>query len=175
MTTGKYARRLLAGVTVAALALGVAGVAAQSGKSAGSAPAVGTAVGTLTVGGATVRLTHAYAGGPIDGSNYVVELTDQALPAAALEAELKYPGQRLLRAGKAQGLMLYVDAKGFVLTAIPFAGEVRGSKMLASVGSLPSFTVARGLVTGAGKMSAADTNQGWSYQASFTAAVRPVK
>ena len=70
-----------------------------------------------------MTLTHAYVGGPIDG-NYIVELTDQALPEASLAAELKFLA-RAASAGKAQGLMLYVDAKGFVITAIPFAGEHR--------------------------------------------------
>jgi hypothetical protein len=160
-----------------ALVSGIAATGAQSGKAATGAPASsGTVTGVLTMGAAAVKLTHVYAAGPVDGDKYVVELTDQALPEAALDAELKYfGGQRLLRSGTAQGLLLYVDAKGFVLTAIPFAGEVRGSKMLASAGSLPSFKVAAGQVTGTGKMTAEDTNQGWSYQAQFTAPLRPAK
>jgi hypothetical protein len=167
----------LAVLVVGVLALGVPGAIAQPGKAATAVPAKpGTATGTLTVGTTPVTLTHAYVGGPIDGGNYIIELTDQALPEASLDAELKFgSGQRLLRSGKAQGLMLYVDAKGFVVTAIPFAGEYRGNKMLASVGSLASFKVAAGQVTGAGKLTAEDTNQSWSYQAQFTATVRPVK
>ncbi|MEO5822390.1 MAG: hypothetical protein ABIT71_17925 [Vicinamibacteraceae bacterium] len=153
---------------------GGAATAGQSGKAAAGAPAAGTVTGTLTVGTTPVTLTHAYVA--LDGDNYIVELTDQALPAASLAAELKFGGgQGLLRSGKAQGLMLYVDGKGFVVTAIPFAGDYRGNKMLSSVGSLVSFKVAAGQASGTGKLSLEDTNQGWSYQAQFTAPVRAVK
>jgi hypothetical protein len=174
MTTDRYTRRTLGVLVVGVLALGVPGAVAQSRKATTGAPArPGTATGTLTVGTTPVALTHAYVGGPFDGGNYIIELTDQVLPEASLAAELKFGGgQGLLRSGKAQGLMLHVDAKGFVMTAIPFAGEYRGNKMLASVGSLASFTVAAGQVTGAGKLTAEDTNQSWSYQAQFTATAR---
>ncbi len=176
MTTGGYARRMLAMTVVGVLALAVPSVLAQSGKAATGPARPGTVTGTLTVGTTPVTLTHAYVGGPIDGGNYIIELTNQALPEASLAAELKFGGgQGLLRSGKAQGLMLYVDAKGFVVTAIPFAGDYRGNKMLSSVGSLASFAVAAGQVTGAGTLTAADTNQSWSYEARFAAPVRPVK
>ncbi len=177
MTRFGRSRWTIPALMIGAMALNARGAEAQPAKASAAAPAKpGTVTGTLTVGGTPVTLTHAYAAGPIDGDKYVVELTDQALPEAALATELKFGGgQGLLRSGKAQGLFLYVDAKGFVVTAIPFAGEVRGNKMLSSVGSLPSFKVAAGQVTGTGKMTTDDTNQGWSYQAQFTAPVRPVK
>jgi hypothetical protein len=176
MTRYGCGRRMLAMTVAGVLALGVPGLLAQSGKVAAAPARPGTASGTLTVGTTPVTLTHAYVGGPFDDGNYLIELTDQALPEASLAAELKFAGgQRLLRTSKASGLMLYVDAKGFVVTAIPLAGDYRGNKMLSSVGSLASFKVAAGQVTGAGKLTAEDTNQSWSYQATFAAAARPVK
>ena len=41
--------------------------------------------------------------------------------------------------------------------------------------ALASFTIAAGQATGAGTLTAEDTNQSWSYQARFAAPVRPVK
>ncbi len=176
MTTRGYTRRMVAMTVVGVLALAGPSVLAQANKATAAPAKPGTATGTLTVGTTPVTLTHAYVGGPFADGNYLIELTDQALPEASLAAELKFGGgQGLLRTGKASGLMLYVNATGFVVTAIPFAGDYRGNKMLSSVGSLASFKVAAGQVTGAGKLTAEDTNQSWSYQATFAAAARPVK
>jgi hypothetical protein len=122
-----------------------------------------------------VRLAHAYVAGPISGI-YVVELTDRPIPEAQLGVELRRGGgQGQLRTGKVQGLLLYVAPDGFVQTAIPFVGDVRGEKMLASVGPLVRFSVSGGKASGVGSLALEKANQGWSYDATFTATVRPVQ
>ena len=135
----------------------------------------GTAAGTLTVGTTTVPLTHAYVAGPTSDL-YVVELTDRPIPEEALAAELRRGGgQGFLRTGKAQGLLFYLSDKGFVVTVIPFAGDLRGEKMLGSLDAFDTFTIAAGQAMGAGAIPAEKTNQGWSFTARFAAPVRPVK
>jgi hypothetical protein len=156
-----------------------AGLAVSTGgaQAPATSPALkpGTASGTLTVGKTTVTLAHAYVAGPTSDI-YIVELTDKPIPDADLGAELKRGGgQRQLRSGAVQGILLYVSPQGFVQTAIPFVGELRGEKMLASVGPLTTFAIAAGQATGVGSIAAAKYNQDWSFQARFAAAVRPVQ
>jgi hypothetical protein len=153
-----------------------AGAQAPAGKAvAGKPAAADTAAGTLKVGATAVTLAHAYVAGPVSGV-YIVELTDQPIPEAQLGAELRRGGgQGQLRSGKVQGLLLYVAPDGFVQTAIPFVGAMRGEKMLASVGPLVRFNVAGGQVSGVGSLSTEKTNQDWSYDAKFTATVRSVQ
>ena len=132
------------------------------------------AVGTLTVGKTTVALTHAYVGTEESGGTvYRILLVDRAIAADAVAKELQRGGgQTLLRTGKMDGIMLLVDDTGFVRTAIPFAGELRGSAMLASVGRLHSFTAKDGVVSGQGALESSQTmKQGWSYSASWKAKV----
>ena len=70
----------------------------------------GIAIGHVDVGTTPVNADPRYVGGPIDGDLYIVELINQALAEASLAAELKLGGgQVLLRTGKAQGLMFYVQ------------------------------------------------------------------
>ena len=173
MTTSTRIRLAAATSLFAVGVLAATPAAAQvaTGKSTGA----GTAMGALKVGTTTVALAHAYVAGPVSGV-YIVELTDRPIPEASLAAELRRGGgQGLLRSGKVQGLLLYVSPEGFVQTAIPFAGDVRGEKMLASVGSLARFTVSGGQMSGVGSLSAEKTNQDWSYDARFTATIRPVQ
>jgi hypothetical protein len=160
----------------AAFAVGVLAVAPVLAQApAGKAAPADSATGTLKIGATAVTLAHAYVAGPVSGV-YVVELTDQPIPEASLAAELRRGGgQGQLRSGKVNGLVLYVAPDGFVQTAIPFAGTVRGEKMLASVGPMIAFSVAGTQARGVGSLSAEKTNQGWSYDARFTAAVRPVQ
>jgi hypothetical protein len=166
-------KRWLATVGLLA-ALTVSAVGAQA-PAASPALKPGTAAGTLTVGTTTVNLAHAYVAGPTSDV-YIVELTDKPIAEADLAGELKRGGgQRLLRSGAVQGILLYVSAQGFVQTAIPFVGEKRGESMLASVGPLTTFTIAAGQATGVGAIAAAKYNQDWSLQARFAATVRPVR
>jgi hypothetical protein len=174
MTTSARMRRLAVATVLGALwVLAAAPAAAQ--VAAGKATAAGTATGVLKVGATTVQLAHAYVAGPVSGV-YIVELTDQPIPEASLAGELRRGGgQGFLRSGKVQGLLLYVSPDGFVQTAIPFAGDLRGEKMLASVGSLVRFAVTGTQVSGVGSLSAEKTNQDWSFDARFSATVRPVQ
>jgi hypothetical protein len=179
MTTSVPVRSAAAGFlgAVCLLAAVAAPAVAQvaTGKATTGAATAGTATGVLKVGTRTVRLAHAYVAGPVSGV-YVVELTDQPIPEAALAGELRRGGgQGFLRAGKVQGLLLYVSPDGFVQTAIPFAGDLRGEKMLASVGSLVRFAVVGTQASGVGSLPAERTNQDWSYDARFTATVRSVR
>ena len=160
---------------LAGLAAATVGAQAPATTPAAAALKPGTASGTLTVGTTTVNLTHAYVAGPTSDL-YVVELTDRPIPEEALAAELRRGGgQGFLRSGKAQGLLFYLSDKGFVVTVIPFAGDVRGDRMLGSLDAFDPFTIAAGQATGAGAISAEKTNQGWSFKGRFAAAVRPVK
>jgi hypothetical protein len=170
--TPRYGRWTVWTFGLGALTLMASSAAAQ----APPIPAkVEVAAGSVTVGTSTVTLAHAYVAGPTSGL-YVVELTDQPIPEAALTGELRRGGgQGQLRAGKVQGLLLYVGENGFVQTAIPFVGEVRGEKMLASVGPMDAFTVKAGQVTGQHTVAADKASQGWSYTASFRATLRPIK
>jgi hypothetical protein len=175
MTRARMRNRLATMLCGLAILAAPAGAQAPAGKAAtGQALAADRATGTLKIGTTTVTLAHAYVAGPVSGI-YVVELTDQPIAEAQLGAELRRGGgQGLLRSGKVQGLLLYVAPDGFVQTAIPFAGATRGDKMLASVGPMVRFAVATGQATGVGSLSAEKTNQGWSYDATFAATVRPV-
>jgi hypothetical protein len=135
----------------------------------------GEAAGTVQAGKTMVTLKHAYALGPMDrgGQVYQIMLTDGPVPPEALAKELALGGgQSLLRSSKLSGITLLVDADGFVRNATPFIGDIRGSKMLASGGKLDSFAVAPTGIKGQGRKGAADTQgQGWSYAASWNAAV----
>jgi hypothetical protein len=137
----------------------------------------GVATGTVTAAGKSITLTHAYVGADADG-NYEVVLTDTAIPEAAIATEVKsLGGQRLLRQGKASGISMLVNAKGFVLNIVPFIGEnLRGNTMQASAGDLASFKATATSVTGQGSRTTAQTSgQGWSYSASWNAVPIVVK
>ncbi len=140
---------------------------------------VGTAAGSVEVGTTKITLTHAYVSGPIgeDDPVFQIVLTDAPLPAEAVEKELLHRGgQALLRAGKANGIAILVDATGGVRNIRPFIGELRGTQMLASAGRLQAFTAKEGRATGQGTLTTGQTmNQGWSYTASWNAAVRAPK
>lgn len=156
-------------------------IVATSVTFAQSVPAVpakaGEAAGTLQAGKTTVTLKHAYARGPIEaaGKVYYVMLTDGPVPADQLANELRVGGgQGSMRSGKLSGLFLVVSGDGFVRTLIPFIGtdSLRGGSSMASAGNLESFKVTDAGVTGQGKRALADTmGQGWSYGASFNAAL----
>ena len=166
-------------LVLAALVLMTAS-AAESQAPAPIPSKAGVAIGTLKAGSTTVTLAYAYAAGPIDsggGKLYVIELTDQPIPDAAIAGEVKRGGgQGLLRSGKLSGLSMYVDETGFVQTIVPFVGELRGGKMMASAGRLPTFAIKAGQVTGQGAMTPDQTmQQAWSYAASFNATLRPIK
>jgi hypothetical protein len=174
-TPGGAKRWIAAAILSAGLAAPPAAAQAPATTPPAAALEPGTASGTLTVGTTTVNLTHAYVAGPTSDL-YVVELTDRPIPEEALAAELRRGGgQGFLRSGKAQGLLFYLTDKGFVVTVIPFAGDVRGDRMLGSLDSFDSFTIAAGRATGAGAITAEKTNQGWSFKGRFAATVRPVK
>ena len=167
-------RRIAALTLCASMALALVAVA----QSAPPIPAkVGAAAGTVEAGGKKVILAHAYVAGPIgeDDPLFQVVLTDAALPEDAIGKELLHRGgQALLRAGKVNGIALTVDATGFIRNAVPFIGELRGSQMLASAGQLTAFAAKEGRSTGQGVLTSAQTTkQGWSYAASWNAAVRP--
>lgn len=143
------------------------------------APAIpaksGEAAGTIQAGKTIVTLKHAYALGPMDrgGEVYQIMLTDGPVPSDAVAKELALGGgQSLLRSSKLSGITLLVDSTGFVRTVVPFIGDIRGSLMLASAGMLDGFAVAPTGITGQGRKGTADTmGQGWSYAASWNAAV----
>jgi hypothetical protein len=149
------------------------------GAIAQTAPAIpaksGDAAGTVQAGNTIVTLKHAYALGPMDrgGQVYQIMLTDGPVASDAVAKELALGGgQSLLRSSKLSGITLLVDSTGFVRTVVPFIGDIRGSQMLASAGKLDSFAVAPTGITGQGRKSTADTmGQGWSYAASWNAAV----
>ena len=157
----------------AAVAIGVVTLA----QSAPAIPVkVGVASGTVQAGATKITLAHAYVAGPIgeDDPLYQVVLTDAALPEESVGKELSRGGQSLMRAGKVSGIAILVDATGFARNVVPFIGELRGNKMLASGGQLASFAAKEGRATGQGALTTAQTmNQGWSYAASWNAAVRP--
>ena len=150
-----------------------------AGATAQTAPAIpaksGEAAGTVQAGSTVVTLKYAYALGPMDrgGAVYQIMLTDGPVPSDAVAKELALGGgQSLLRSAKLSGITLLVASDGFVRNMAPFIGDLRGSKMLASAGRLDTFAVAPTGVTGQGRKSTADTmQQGWSYAASWHAAV----
>ena len=133
----------------------------------------GAAAGTVSAGTANVTLRHAYALGPIDwgGQVYQIVLTDKPIPKDAIGKELERGGQPLLKAGKLQGITLLVDDTGFVMNIVPYIGELRGSRMLASAGRLKAFAAGQGRTTGQGSATSEGTGQGWSYAASWNAAL----
>jgi hypothetical protein len=138
-------------------------------------PKSGEAAGTVQAGKTIVTLKHAYTLGPMDrgGQVYQIMLTDGPVPPDAVAKELALGGgQSLLRSSKLSGITLLVDSEGFVRAVVPFIGDIRGSQMLASAGKLDSFAVAPTGITGQGRKGTADTmQQGWSYAASWNAAV----
>jgi hypothetical protein len=132
----------------------------------------GEAAGTLQAGKTSVELKHAYAMGPVDDA-YHVMLADAPVAADMLAKELKFGGgQTLMRQNKLSGVYMIVGKDGFVRTLIPFVGEMRGSPSYGSVGKLDSFTATPSSVTGRGGRTLAQTaGHGWSYGASFDAAL----
>jgi len=174
LDTGTHGRHGRARAAVLALCL-MQAVAAL----AQTAPAIpakpGDAAGTVQLGSTTVTLKHAYALGPMDrgGQVYQIMLTDGPVPPEALAKELALGGgQSLLRSSKLSGITLLVDSEGYLRNVVPFIGDIRGSKMLASAGKLDSFAVAPTGIKGQGRKGSGDTQgQGWSYAASWNAAV----
>ena len=163
---------MIAAVTVFAVAF------AAAAQSPPPVPAkVGAAAGIVEAGAKKITLAHAYVAGPIgdDDPLYQVVLTDAPIPEDAIEKELLHRGgQALLRAGKINGIALTVDGTGFIRNVRPFVGELRGNQMLASAGQLAAFAAKEGRSTGQGILTSAQTmKQGWSYAASWNAAVRP--
>ena len=133
----------------------------------------GEAAGTLQAGKTSVELKHAYAMGPVDDA-YHVMLTDGPVPLDMLAKELKLGGgQTMLRQKKVSGVYMIVAKDGFVRTLIPVVGDdIRGSSSMASAGKLDSFAATATIVTGQGRRALAQTmGQGWSYAASFNAAL----
>lgn len=163
-----------AGVAVAVLTFTSSAVSARQTPPVPAKP--GVAAGTVTVAGTTITLAHAYVGALADGL-YEVVLTDAPVPQADIAVEVKSGGgQRLLRAGKVNGISMLVDDKGSLRNIMPFAGELRGNSMLASAGTLAAFTASAKSVTGQGSMTTAQTmSQGWSYAASWNAVPVVVK
>lgn len=162
--------------TLRSLALSTALCAVHVIAFAQAAPAVpakpGEAAGTVQAGKTSVALKYSYAM-PFDDA-YHVMLTDTPVPADMLAKELKLGGgQTMLRQKKASGVFMIVAKDGFVRTLIPFVGEdIRGNNSMASVGKLDSFTATPSSVSGQGGRTLAQTmNQGWSYAASFNAAL----
>lgn len=155
------------------------GVAAATPVFAQPVPAIpakpGEAAGTVVMGNSTVTLKYAYASGPEDAVDpvYQIMLTDGPVPPEVLAKGSATKGANgLLRSGKLSGISMLVDAKGFLRNIIPFVGDLKGNKMLASAGRLDKFTVAPSGLIGQGRMGAGDTNQGWSYAASFNAVTK---
>lgn len=162
--------------TLRSLALSIGVCAVHAVAFAQAAPAVpakpGEAAGTLQAGKTTVALKYSYAM-PFDDA-YHVMLTDTPVPAEMLAKELKLGGgQSMLRQKKASGVFMIVAKDGFVRTLIPFVGDdIRGNNSMASVGKLDSFAATPSSVSGQGARTLAQTmNQGWSYAASFNAAL----
>jgi hypothetical protein len=157
-----------------ALSIGLSAVHAVAWAQA--LPAVpakaGEAAGALQAGKTSVALKHAYAM-PVDDA-YHVMLTDGPVPADMLARELKLGGgQSMLRQKKVSGIFMIVSKDGFVRTLIPFVGDdIRGGNSMASVGKLDTFAATPSSVAGQGSRTLAQTmNQGWSYAASFNAAL----
>ena len=161
----------------AGLLIRLSTVAVLSAQGVPAIPAKpGTAAGTVQAGGATVKLVHAYASGPIDwgGTVYQIVLTDAPVAESALAKELQPKGGlTLLRSRKVSGVALLIDDSGLIRNLIPFIGDLRGSAMLSSAGSVSSFAVRDGRVVGQHQRSADSTmGQGWSYAASWNAVLR---
>jgi hypothetical protein len=136
----------------------------------------GEAAGTVVMGNTMVTLKYAYASGPEDAGDpvYQIMLTDGPVPPDVLAKGGATKGANgLLRSGKLSGISMLVDAKGFLRNIIPFVGDLKGNKMLASAGRLDKFTATPTGLTGQGRMGTSDTgNQGWSYAASFNAGTK---
>jgi len=167
---------LRAAASLIALAASLVAATAAYAQQAPAVPAKpGEAAGTVVVGKTTVTLKYAYATGPADrgGPVYDVMLTDGPVPPEVLAKGLGIGGAKaLLSSGKLSGITLLVGADGFLRNVIPFAGDLRGEKMLASAGKLDSFAVTPSGLTGQGRKGSADTmGQGWSFAAGWNAAV----
>lgn len=160
-------------------ALGVAALTgvtalAQTAATPAMPTTLGTAAGNLRVGSVTVSLKHAYAlaSTMADEPIYQIVLTDAAVPADALARELARGGQPLLKAGKLSGLSLLVGPDGSIRSIVPYIGELRGSQMLASAGSVDGFKATATSVIGQSSRDASRTaGQGWSYAAGWNAAL----
>jgi hypothetical protein len=159
-------------IALAACALATMSAMAQPAPAIPVKP--GEAAGTVVLGKTTVTLKYAYAS-LAEGAgepSYQIMLTDAPVPPDVLAKGVATKGANgLLRSGKLSGISMLVSAKGFLYNIIPFVGELQGSKMLGSAGSLEKFAVTPAGLTGQGRMDAAGTSQGWSYSASFNAAV----
>ena len=138
----------------------------------------GVAAGTLTFGNKTITLAHAYVSGPEDagGKVYRIVLTDRPVPPEAVAVEVKWGGgQKLLRAGKLDGVLLNVDETGAVRVVIPFIDSVRGSQSLAMAGRLSAFTARDGVTAGQAVFDKV-RGQGWTLAASWRAkAIAPAR
>ena len=144
------------------------------------APAVperpGVAAGTLEFFNKTVKLAHAYVSGPDNrgGNVYRIVLSDRPVPPDSLAVELKWGGgQKLLRAGKLDGVLLNVEETGVVRVVIPFMENIRGSQSLMNAGRLPVFKVSDGVVTGQATFAKV-RGHGWTLTASWHAKATPV-
>ena len=83
--------------------------------------------------------------------------------------ELKWGGgQKLMRAGKLDGVLLNVDETGFVRVVIPFIDNIRGSQSLMNATRLPAFSVRDGVITGQASYLK-ERGQGWNLTASWRA------
>jgi len=157
---------LVASFTVAALA--------QLATAPGIPAAPGTAAGSVQLGKATVALTHAYAHAftMFDQLVYQIVLTDGPIPPEALARELARGGQSLLKGSKLSGLSILVGPDGSIRNIVPYIGDLRGSQMLASAGSVDAFKASGTTVVGQSSRDSTRTmGQGWSYTASWNAAV----
>lgn len=165
-------------VWVSRVALGFFLSAAVAAAVAQQAPPVpttaGTAAGSVQLGKVTVALKHAYvlAFTLFDEPVYQVVLTDAPVPPDALARELARGGQPLLKAGKLSGLSLLLGPDGSIRSLVPYIGELRGSQMLASAGTVDGFkATATGVIGQSARDSSRTMGQGWSYAASWNAAV----
>lgn len=121
-------------------------------------------------------LTHAYAVLASDARpDYYVVLTDGPIPPEMVAKDLQRNGRTLLQSGKLSGISMLLNAEGFLLNIIPFIGDIRGTLMLGSAGSLTSFVVGAKAVTGQGTMDTKTTGQGWSYSAGWNATLLTTK
>jgi hypothetical protein len=133
--------------------------------------APGVAAGTVQFGKTTIKLAHAYASGPesAGGKVYRIVLTDRPVPADALAVELKWGGgQKLMRAGKLDGVLLNVDENGSVRVVIPFIADIRGSQPLTFPTRLPTFSARDGVITGQASYIK-ERGYGWTLMASWHA------
>lgn len=163
-------RPVLAGAVVAVCAV----VSALAQTPPPLPASVGTATGTLTAGATTITLKHAYVlpFTMFDEPAFQVLITDQPIPAAALAKEVARGGQALLKAGTLSGVSLLLGPDGSIRNLVPYISDLRGSRMLASAGTLTDFKASPTQVTGRDARGPDRTSgQGWSYTAAWNAQV----